>query len=327
MSEKGKKMLDCLTDVKGIEVGHAQDYEGGTGCTVILCKNGAVAGVDVRGGAPGTRETDLLAPENLIQEVNAIYLSGGSAFGLDGASGVMHYLESQGIGFDVGLTNVPIVPAAVIFDLNVGDFKRRPDFNMGYEACLNAVGENDSMGNIGAGTGATVGKYFGEEFSMKGGLGSASITVDGLVVGALVVVNSLGDVVDPDTGNILAGALDETKKGFAKTIDTIKGGLINRNTFGGNTTIGVVATNGKLTKAECGRVASMAHNGYARTIRPVHTLYDGDTIFCLSTGSIETDVSTVGILAAEVMSKAIVRAIKSADPLYNKQSYRSIVAK
>jgi L-aminopeptidase/D-esterase-like protein len=318
-------MVNCLTDVKGIQVGHAQDYEGGTGCTIILCKNGAVAGVDVRGGAPGTRETDLMAPGNLIQKVHAIYLSGGSAFGLDGASGVMHYLEEKGVGFDVGVTRVPIVPAAVIFDLNVGDYRRRPDFKMGYEACMNAKEEEHSVGNVGAGTGATVGKYFGDEFSMKGGLGTASIKIGELVVAALVVVNCLGDVIDPETGEILAGTLNGTKTDFANTIEIIKKGPIINNSFSGNTTIGIVATNGLLSKSEAGRVASMAHNGYARTIRPVHTLFDGDTVFCLSLGSVKTDVTTVGVLSAEVMAQAIVCAIKNAEPLYGRKSYKSFV--
>lgn len=316
-------MFGCLTDVKGIQVGHAQDYEGGTGCTVVLCSEGAVAGVDVRGGAPGTRETDLMAPENLVQKVHAVYLSGGSAFGLDGASGVMHYLEKKGVGFDVGVTKVPIVPAAVIFDLTVGDFEKRPDFNMGYEACLNAKAKNDELGNVGAGTGATVGKYFGDEFSMKGGLGTASIKIGELVVAALMVVNCLGDVIDYDTGNILAGALNKTKTGFANTIESIKNELKSKNFFGRNTTIGVVATNALLSKAGAKKAASMAHDGFARTIRPVHTMFDGDTIFCLSLGNIEADVSTIGILAAEVVAKAIVCAVKSAEPMYGRKAYKS----
>ncbi|MDD4570661.1 MAG: P1 family peptidase [Tepidanaerobacteraceae bacterium] len=318
-------MLDCLTDVQGILVGHAQDYEAGTGCTVILCKKGAIAGADVRGGAPGTRETDLLEPDKLVEKIHGIYLSGGSAFGLDGASGVMHFLESEGIGFDVGVTKVPIVPAAVIFDLSVGSFRKRPDFNMGYQACLNANDKNDAMGNIGAGTGATVGKYFGDEFSMKGGIGTASITVGELVVAALVVVNCVGDVINPDTGRILAGTLNKAKTGFSNTIEIIKRGVSYGESLGRNTTIGVVATNGLISKSEAGRVATVAHNGYARTIRPVHTMSDGDTIFCISTGSVRTDMSTVGVLAAEVMADAIVRAVKNADSLYGKPSYNSIM--
>lgn len=314
-----------LTDVKGIQVGHAQNYEAGTGCTVILCKDGAVAGVDVRGGAPGTRETDLMAPENLIEKVHAVYLGGGSAFGLDGASGVMHFLEENNVGFNVGVTKVPIVPAAVIFDLNIGDYRIRPNFKMGYEACMNAKNMDNASGNVGAGTGATVGKYLGDEFSMKGGLGTHSIKIGDLVVAGLVVVNCLGDVVDPVTGDILAGALNETKTGFSNTIDLIKKGLTLKNAFTGNTTIGVVATNALLSKAQAKKVASVAHNGYARAIRPVHTMADGDTVFCLSLGEINVDVSVVGALAAEVMASAIVHAIKSAKPLYGRMSYKSFV--
>ncbi len=316
-------MLNSLTDVKGIQVGHAQDYEAGTGCTVIICKDGATAGVDVRGGAPGTRETDLLLPGNLIQKVHAIYISGGSSFGLDGVSGVMHFLEKHQIGFNVGVTKVPIVPGAVIFDLNIGDYRRRPDFKMGHTACLNAMEKNDAMGNIGAGTGATVGKYFGDKYSMKGGLGTASIKIGELVVAALVVVNCLGDVIDPSTEDILAGALNKTKTSFVNTIKAIKKDLTMANSFGKNTTLGVIATNGFLSKSEASKVASMAHNGYARTIRPTHTMFDGDTIFCLSLGNIKTDVSIVGVLAAEVMAEAIVRGIKSVDPLYGIESYKS----
>mgnify|MGYP000415426400 CR=1 FL=1 len=315
-----------LTDVKGILVGHAQNYEAGTGCTVVLCKGGAVAGVDVRGGAPGTRETDLLAPENLVQKVHAIYLSGGSAFGLDGASGVMRFLEENNVGFDVGVTKVPIVPAAVIFDLNVGDFRIRPDFKMGYEACLNASDGVFATGNVGAGTGATVGKYLGDQHSMKGGLGTHSIKVGDLIVAGLVVVNCRGDVVDPATGEILAGALNETKTGFANTMELIKRDLASKNAFPGNTTIGVVATNASLTKAQAKKVASMAHNGYAMAIRPVHTLVDGDTVFCLSLGKVSADVSIVGALAAEAMAGSIVNAIKSAAPIYGRPAYKSFAA-
>lgn len=207
-------MDSSITDVKGIKVGHAQDYEGGTGCTVVLCEEGAVCGVDVRGGAPGTRETDLLNPGNLVDKVHGIYLSGGSAFGLDGAAGVMRYLEEIGKGFDAGIAKVPIVPGAVIFDLTVGDPGARPDAQMGYDACKRATDSNSMMGSIGAGTGATVGKILGDEYSMKGGLGTASIKIGELTVGALVVTNSLGDVVDPESGRILAGALNSDKTEF-----------------------------------------------------------------------------------------------------------------
>lgn len=318
-------MINSITDVAGIKVGHAQDFEGGTGSTVVLCEEGAVGGVDVRGGAPGTRETDLLDPKNLVDKVHGIYLSGGSAFGLDGATGVMKYLEERGKGFDVGITKVPIVPAAVIFDLSVGDYRARPDAGMGYQACQNASAVSDMMGSIGAGTGATVGKLLGDRFSMKGGLGTASIRLGELVVGALVVTNCLGDVVDPQTGRILAGALNYEKNGFADTMNLIKSGLASNTPPGSNTTIGVVATNAKLTKAKANKIASMAHNGYARTIRPVHTLHDGDTVFCLSIGNIEADTSIIGALAAEVMSEAVVRSVTKATCLYNKKTYAELL--
>lgn len=305
-------MIDSITDVKGIRVGHAHDKRAVTGCTVILCEKGAVGGVDVRGGAPGTRETDLLNPKNLVEKVHAVYLSGGSAFGLDGTSGVMQYLEERNFGFDVGVTKVPIVCGAVIFDLDIGDYKIRPDKKMGYKACENAKDSCAQMGNIGAGTGATVGKVFGCDFSMKGGLGTSSIKTGELVVGALVVVNCFGDVVDSNTGKVIAGALNEDKTGFVDTVKTItKTNNLSAN-HGKNTTIGVIATNANLTKAEANKVASMAHNGYARAIRPVHTMYDGDTIFCLSTGDIQEDITKVGILGAKAMEKAIVRAVKNA---------------
>jgi L-aminopeptidase/D-esterase-like protein len=316
--------VDSITDVKGIKVGHAQDLVAATGCTVVICEKGAVAGADVRGGAPGTRETDLLKPQNLVEKIHAIYLSGGSAFGLDGASGVMHYLEERGIGFDTGVAKVPIVSGAVIFDLNIGNPKKRPDLDMGYEACLNATDKNDAMGNVGAGTGATVGKFLGDEFSMKGGLGTASIKAGELIVGAIVVVNCLGDVVDPDTGRIIAGALSKDKTCFADTMKLIKNGAAGGGGLGRNTTIGVVATNAGLSKAGANKVASMAHNGLARTIRPVHTMYDGDTIFCMATGEVDGDISIVGSLAAEVAAIAVVRAVKSAESLAGIPAYRDL---
>ncbi|GLI50060.1 peptidase [Tepidanaerobacter syntrophicus] len=317
-------MSGYLTDIEGIKIGHAQDYEAGTGCTVILCPKGAIGGVDVRGGAPGTRETDLMAPENLVEKVNAIYLSGGSAFGLDGASGVMQYLSENGIGFDTGAVKVPIVPAAVIFDLDVGNPMKRPDFNMGYEACINATEKDFDLGNVGAGTGATVGKYFGNEFSMKGGLGTSLIQIGELKVGALAVVNALGDVIDPETGNILAGALNKTKTDFINTVNAIRSGLIlGNNPSIANTTIGAVATNARLSKAAAHKVASMAHDGLARAIRPVHTMFDGDTVFCLSIGDIKAEPSIVGILAAEAMAEAIISGIKNAEPMYGRISFKS----
>jgi len=316
--KEGSKVLkDAIIDVPGIKVGHSQDLKAGTGCTVIICEKGAVAGVDVRGGAPGTRETDLLNPVNLVDKAHAIYLSGGSAFGLDGASGVMKYLEEKGIGLDVVLTKVPIVPGAVLFDLDVGDYRVRPDAKMGYEACLKASDKEVRQGNIGAGTGATVGKIFGGLRCMKSGLGTASFKSQELIVGAIVAVNCLGDVIDPESGKIIAGVLSKNKKEFANTMSFLKNFPQRiKSSFSKNTTIGVVASNAKLTKAGATKVAMMAQDGYARTISPAHTMFDGDAIFCMATGEVGGGANVVGAIAAEVMARAIVKAVKSAESLY-----------
>jgi len=319
-------MLNSITDIEGIKVGHAQDLEAATGCTVVLCEEGATAGVDVRGGAPGTRETDLMNPSNLVEKVHAIYLSGGSAFGLDGASGVMQFLEERGIGFETAAAKVPIVPGAVLYDLSIGNPKVRPDKAMGYEACLNASDENTLIGNVGAGTGATVGKILGDEYSMKGGLGNASVQVGELKVAAIVAVNCLGDIIDIETGEIIAGALNKNKNGFANTMKLLQMGMPNPSVFATNTTIGVVATNAKLTKSAANRVAFMAHDGYARAINPVHTMFDGDTIFCLATGKVDADISIVGALAADVMARAIIRGVKAAKSLYGRICYEEFRA-
>ncbi|HXD11664.1 MAG TPA: P1 family peptidase [Anaerolineales bacterium] len=318
------KNKNTITDVRGIEVGHAQNEEALTGCTVILCRKGAVAGVDVRGSAPGTRETDLLNPVNLVQKVHAIVLAGGSAFGLDAASGVMRYLEEKKIGFDTGVAKVPIVPAAILFDLNLGQASIRPDSAMGYQAAASASSAPPGEGNIGAGTGASVGKMFGSKLAMKSGLGTASLDIGGgVVIGAIVAVNAWGDVVDPQTNKILAG-LRSGKVGplrvggkdqFADTLAMLKS-PVGRNlldlTSRSNTVIGVVATNAKLTKAQATKVAQMAQAGIARTVKPAHSMLDGDVIFALSTSSKKADVSTLGAFAAEVMAAAIVRAVKTA---------------
>ena len=327
MIKKGnqKKLFDAITDVPGIKVGHSQNLTAGTGCTVVICENGATTGVDVRGGAPGTRETDLLDPVNLVDKAHAIYLGGGSAFGLDGASGVMKYLEEKEIGFDVVLTKVPIVPGAVLFDLGVGDYKIRPNAQMGYDACLCATENEMSQGNVGAGTGATVGKIFGNFRCMKGGLGTASAKAQGLVVGAIVAVNCLGDVIDPEKGEMIAGVLTEDKKGLANTMSFLRNFPIgNEGNFSKNTTIGVIATNAKLTKAGAKKVATMAQDGYARTISPAHTMFDGDTIFCMGTGEIEAGVNAVGAIAAEVMARAIIKAVKNTESLFGLKSYRDL---
>ena len=314
-----------FTDIDGIKVGNAQDLEAATGCTVILCEEGATAGVDVRGGSPGTRETDLLNPQNLVDKIHGVMLTGGSAFGLDAASGAMKYLEERGIGFDVQVTKVPIVCSAVLFDLVVGDYRIRPDFNMGYMACENANNEECPSGNLGAGTGATVGKFLGVERAMKGGLGSYAVQIGGLKVGAIVAVNCLGDVIDPETGEILAGLLDEKGKALIGTEDVLMENYDNKkNIFSGNTTIGVVATNGIFTKSEANKLASMSHNGYGRSMRPAHSIFDGDTIFTMATGKVEADINVVGLLAARTMERAVINAIKSADSAYGFKAYKDL---
>ncbi len=296
-----------LTVIDGIKVGHATDTTAWTGCTVILCPAGATAGVDVRGAAPGTRETEALRPGRLVQKAHAVLLTGGSAFGLDAASGVVQYLEEQNVGFPAGPVRVPIVPAAVIFDLGVGDAKVRPDREMGYQACLNATDEPVAMGAVGAGTGATVGKA-PDVTSSPGGVGSACKHLDsGLIVAAVVVVNALGNVVHPDTGEIVAGG--KVNGSFVDITER----LLDANLVSGtNTTIGVVATNAALSSAETTRVAEMAHDGMARSIRPAHTMFDGDTLFSLATGThTGSSVNTIGILAAEVVAEAIVNAVRT----------------
>ena len=312
-----------LTAVPGIKVGHFTLTERPTGCTVILTETGAVASVDVRGGAPGTRETDLLNPVNHVQKVNAIVLSGGSAFGLDSASGVVRYLEERGFGYDTRVAKVPIVPAAILFDLGFGgDPKIRPGADCGYAAALAATDGPVQEGSVGAGAGATVGKMAGPARMMKAGIGSASITMpDGLVVAALVAVNAAGDIIDPGTGRVVAGVRTADGKGFADARTLLRSGALSRDPGerrppaesprpGENTTIGIVATNAVLTKVEAQKVAQMAHDGFARAISPVHTPADGDTIFAVATGTRTgpANAGLVGALAAEVMADAIVRA-------------------
>lgn len=300
-----QSMNQTLTAIEGLTVGHATDAVARTGCTVILCPVGATAGVDVRGAAPGTRETEALRPGRLVQKAHAVLLTGGSAFGLDAAGGVVEYLEEQNVGFPAGPVCVPIVPAAVIFDLGVGDAKVRPDREMGYQACLNATDEPVAMGTIGAGTGATVGKAPSVTPS-PGGVGSACKYLDsGLIVAAIVVVNALGNVVHPDTGEIVAGGEED-----GNFVDITERLLDANLVQGTNTTIGVVATNATLTPAEVHRVAETAHDGMARAIRPSHTMFDGDTLFSLATGAhTGSSVNTVGILAADVVAEAIVNAV------------------
>lgn len=314
-----------LVDIPGIRLGNAQNLAAATGCTVILCPAGVTAGVDVRGGAPGTRETDLLKPENLVDKIHGLVLAGGSAFGLDAASGVMRYLEENGFGFDVGVARVPIVPAAVLFDLPCGDARVRPDRAMGYQACVNSEDAPFLLGTVGAGTGATVGKVFGMERAMKGGLGAHCVKIGELIVGAVVAVNCLGDVIDPATGCIVAGAMQLDPPRFLDS----ETGLLQQcdqtgNRFSGNTTIGAIISNANLTKAQATKVSSMAHDGYARTMRPAHTLLDGDTIFTLSVGGVSADVSAVGVLAAKVMEQAVLTAVRSASSLAGFPCYQDV---
>jgi L-aminopeptidase/D-esterase-like protein len=307
-----------LTDVAGIEVGHFTDTRRPTGCSVVIARAGAVAGVDVRGAAPGTRETDLLNPSNMVDRVHAVMLSGGSAWGLDAASGAMRWLEEQGLGLDVGVTRVPIVPAAVIFDLAVGDTRIRPDAQAGYLACSAASSDPTSQGNVGAGAGALIGKLFGLSSAMKGGLGSASLTVNGVTVAALVVCNAMGDVLNPSTGKPLAGARTQEGTRLLNACEAILQGLPPKNLFAGtNTTIGVVATDAALTKPQAHRLAQVAHDGLARSINPVHTLLDGDTMFALATGNSSNPLSmlVLATMAAEVTARAVVNAIHFAQSL------------
>ena len=306
-----------ITDVSGIKVGQVTRTERLTGCTVILAEAGAVAGVDVRGSAPGTIETDLLNPLNLVQQVHAVFLSGGSAFGLDVATGVRQYLYERKIGFETRAAKVPIVPGAILYDLGVGS---RPDIwptaDCGYRAALSAATGTVEEGNVGAGAGATIGKSGGGG-AMKGGLGTASIAVasgsDTLVVGAIVAVNAVGDVIDPRTGSVIAGVRTPDGKGLADARRMLRSGAPAPIKAGQNTTIGVVATNARLTKVQATKVAQMAHDGLARAIYPAHTMGDGDAIFALATGRIDnSDVSRIGALAAEAMADAIVRAVRKA---------------
>jgi len=307
----------AITLVAGIEVGHFTDPRRPTGCTVIIAREGAVAGVDVRGAAPGTRETDLLHPSNLVDRVHAILLAGGSAWGLDAASGVMQWLEEQGIGLPVGFGLVPIVPAAVLFDLPVGNPKIRPDAHAGYQACVAASKEAPEEGNVGAGAGALVGKIFGLENAMRGGIGHASLTVDGVTVGAIIACNAVGDVLDPATGKVLAGSR-AVNGALLNSRQALLAGLAPKPVLAGtNTTIGVIATDAILTKAQAHRLAQVAHDGLARSINPVHTMSDGDTLFAMGTGQ---SGKTAGMLqlstmAAEVTALAVVRAILAAKGL------------
>lgn len=315
---------DDFGEIAGVMVGHAQDPDKNTGCSVVLFKAGAVCGVDVRGGAPGTRETDLLKPENTINNIHAIVLSGGSAFGLSASHGVMKYLEENAIGYDTGFAKVPIVPGAVIYDLNFGDPRIRPDEEMGYRAAKTASAEPAPNGNIGAGTGATVGKMDGFSHAMKGGLGTASVRLsNGLIVSAMIVVNAVGEIRDPTTGAVIAGMTD----GQGHLTNSHNAFICpdeNAAAIVSNTTIGVICTNAQLTKADMTKVAQMAHDGLARTIHPIHTPFDGDTIFAVSTGDIQSSVITVGTLAAEVVAEAVLNGVKGAESAKGYMAYDQV---
>lgn len=306
-----------IKDIKGIRIGQTENVEAGTGCTVIISETGAPAGLDVRGGGPASRESELLKPLSAAEAIHAIVLAGGSAFGLDAAAGVMQYLEEHDIGFDVGVTKVPLVCQSDLFDLTVGEVSVRPDKQMGYDACVKAEQGNYQDGNYGAGTGATVGKMYGMDYCMKSGIGSYAVQIGELQVGAIVAVNSLGDIYNWKTGEKVAGLLSEDKKGFRSTTEEMyKKYEVVKNKFTGNTTIGVILTNAKFCKTELSKIAGMTHNGYARSIHPVHTTADGDSIYAMSVGVVAADLDMVGTLAADVMSEAILRAINAAESAY-----------
>ena len=307
-----------ITRVAGIEVGHFTDTRRPTGCTAILARAGAVGGVDVRGAAPGTRETDLLDPCNLVEKVHAIVLAGGSAWGLDAATGAVRWLEEQGVGLDVGVGRLPLVPAAVLFDLLVGDMRVRPDAAAGYAACAAASSADPAEGNVGAGTGASVGKLFGMARAMKGGVGTASVTVDGVTVGALVACNAVGDVLDPDTAQPVCGA--RTVDGLRllnSRLALLRGALPQSILPGTNTTIGVIATDAVITKVQAQRLAVAGHDGLARSINPVHTQLDGDTLFTLGTGvsGKNPGMLVLAAMAAEATARATLRAVQAARSL------------
>ena len=312
-----------MMEVGGFQVGHAQDWEAATGCTVLLFDRMSPAGLDVRGGGPASRESQILSPVAQADSINAILLSGGSAFGLDAAGGVQRYLEERGIGFDVGVTKVPLVCQSCLFDLGVGRADVRPDADMAYQACVNASGEPPAQGNVGAGTGCSVGKYRGMARAMKSGLGTYAVQAGQLKVGALAAVNALGDVYDG--AEMIAGLRSEDRTALSNTLEELfRDTAAAGNLFTGNTTLGIVVTNAGLNKTQLTKVAGMTHNGYARAIRPVHTNADGDSIYAVSTGDQAGDVNVVGALAAWAMERAIVRAVRTARPAYGLPSWDTL---
>jgi len=314
-----------ITDIEGVKIGHATKEKEGSGCTVILCEEGALGGCDVRGGGPATRETELLSPLSSNKEVHAVMLSGGSTFGLDSCAGAMEYLEEKGIGVEVYEWNVPIVCGACIFDFPMTNGIYKPDKALGYEACKNAKTGDVEEGNIGAGMGATIGKMMGMDRIMKSGIGTYGIQIGDVQVAVIVTVNALGDVLDISNGKRIAGLLSEDKKRLANSVDALYESYITKDLFAGNTTIGCIVTNAKLTKGQLNKVASMAHNGFARTISPVHTSADGDTIFALSTEKVNATVDVVGVMASECMANAVNRAIKAAKSVNGFIAYEDLI--
>jgi L-aminopeptidase/D-esterase-like protein len=318
-------MLNAITDIEGIRVGHASDLDGCTGCTVLLFDKPATCGIDIRGSAAGTRQTDALSIAHVVDEIQGILLSGGSAYGLDATGGIMAYLEERNIGFDVGVAKVPIVPTAVIFDLAFGNAKARPNAQMGYEACRNA-GLVVEEGSIGVGVGATVGKLYSMARAMKGGVGTASVAMpDGVIVAALVVVNAFGDILDNNTGTIIAGArTGDDALTFSGTIDAMKRGDARKQFGIDNTTLAVVATNVQFSKKDVTKIAQMAQSGLIRTISPTHTTFDGDLIFAVSLGEVKAEVNRIGVLGGFVVAEAIKRAIKKADGFGKLPAFRDL---
>jgi L-aminopeptidase/D-esterase-like protein len=315
-----------ITRVQGFLVGHANDFENFTGCTVILCPPQTIGSADIRGSAAGTRQMDAMVGLHVVEEVHGVCIAGGSAFGLDAAGGAMEFLEERGLGFDVAITRVPIVPTAVIYDLALGNCRRRPDKAMGYAACQAAKGVPQGDGSVGAGVGATVGKLLGVQQATKGGLGTSFLNgPQGLQVGALAVVNAFGDVVDPGTGTILAGARrDRDSREFVNTAAMLRQGFVRQKFGEFNTTIVVVATNARLTREQAQKIAQMGHNALARCIRPVHTLFDGDIVFALAHSEVSADLHVVGVLAEAALEKAILSAVQSARGLGVVPAYREM---
>ena len=313
-----------ITDIENIKIGNCENKENGTGVTVILCEDGAPCGLDIRGGGPASRESGLLNPLAAAEKIHSVVLSGGSAFGLNSSDGVMKYLKEKKIGFDTGIVPVPLVCTSCIFDLGVGDKNAFPDKKMGYDACQNAEMQNYQDGNFGAGTGATVGKLKGADFAMKSGIGSYAIQLGRLKVGAVVCVNALGDVFD-ENGNIIAGLLGDDKKSFRNSEKTMYNMYqMTENLFTTNTTIGAVITNASLDKTKMNKIASMAHNGLARGINPVHTSADGDSLYALSVGNVPASCDAVGTLAARVVHRAIIKAVSSAQSAYGLPSVNDL---